>query len=142
MTTSVTAKIHRNFAQLTLLNHQPLRLVERLHVARLFRNNVDPLARRALAEHQDTHAVTLRILAEDENDDVRISVAENPNVPSAAMLKLAFDPSADVRYALAENARMPAWVLGTLCKDENPYVACRAQSTIDRCTGMRSLAIA
>jgi hypothetical protein len=47
-------------------------------------------------------------------------------------MALAHDPDVDVRYCLAENNNMPSPVLSELTRDENPYVASRAQDTLGR----------
>ncbi len=38
----------------------------------------------------------------------------------------------DVRYSIAENHNAPPAVLQLLTQDENPYVGCRAASTLKR----------
>jgi hypothetical protein len=42
------------------------------------------------------------------------------------------DPNLDVRYALAENYNIDEEMLKALAKDENPYVAHRAEKTLSR----------
>ncbi len=56
----------------------------------------------------------------------------NPSGPEVFLQHLALDQSSDVRYALAENAAIPVEVLKVLSRDENPYVAHRADLTLNR----------
>jgi hypothetical protein len=57
-------------------------------------------------------------------------VAENPNTPPEVLERLATDDNVDVRYGVAENPYIPAHILQRLADDDNPYVACRAQKTL------------
>ncbi|HEY9871699.1 MAG TPA: hypothetical protein V6D08_21255 [Candidatus Obscuribacterales bacterium] len=86
--------------------------------------------RRRVAENPRTPVSTLVQLASDPSVDVRLSVAENPNTPPAVLERLAADDNVDVRYGVAENPYIPAHILQRLAEDDNPYVACRAQKTL------------
>lgn len=85
-----------------------------------------------IAEHPDVPEDTLRELAVHPDADVRTAVAENRTCPPDLLLMLAKDENADVRYSLAENHSIPSEVLCALCEDDNPYVAFRAQKTVQR----------
>ena len=71
-------------------------------------------------------------MAADKHPEVRTAVADNPASPVGTLMALAHDPDVDVRYSLAENNNMPSPVLSELTRDENPYVATRAQDTLGR----------
>lgn len=85
-----------------------------------------------VAENAGTPAETLSRLAWDSSPSVRSSVAENANTPVESFWLLAFDDCIDVRYMLAESAHVPEEVLKRLTEDDNPYVALRAQRTVER----------
>ncbi len=93
-----------------------------------------------VAENPCTAAGTLARLAWDQNASVRSSVAENQNTPEESFWLLAFDDSTDVRYMLAESAHVPEEILNRLTEDDNPYVALRAQRTVDRIYSSSALA--
>lgn len=71
-------------------------------------------------------------MAADKHPEVRTAVADNPASPVGILMALAHEPDVDVRYSLAENHNMPSPVLSELTRDENPYVATRAQDTLGR----------
>jgi hypothetical protein len=108
------------------------RVIDGAEVIRISSQDPDPKVRLALSENPGACKAILRILASDENEDVRIGVAENPNVPKSVLARIVRDRSLDVRYALASNAQMPSWVLNILVDDDNPYIACRAETTLRR----------
>jgi len=85
-----------------------------------------------VAENTNTPEKVLCDLALCEFADVRAAVADNKNTPQRALLLLATDKDLDVRYSIAENYNAPQPVLQLLAQDENPYVACRAVSTMKR----------
>jgi len=85
-----------------------------------------------VAENTNTPEDVLCDLALSEFADVRAAVADNINTPARALFLLAMDADSDVRYSIAENHNAPAAVLQLLTQDENPYVACRAASTMRR----------
>lgn len=86
--------------------------------------------RRRVAENPRTPVDVLKQLVFDESADVRLSVAENPNAPVEVIEDLARDENADVRYGVAENPHIPLHILSRLSEDENPYVAFRANRTL------------
>lgn len=88
--------------------------------------------RRHLAENPRTPASFLARLAADEQPEVRLAVVSNPSTPFPSLFLLSKDQSSDVRYGIAEDARAPQWILCSLCFDENPYVASRAETTLAR----------
>lgn len=95
-------------------------------------NSAFPEIRARVAEHVNTPDVVLSRLIRDEDTEVRQSVVYNPRVNNRILFSLTEDESIDVRYALAENAMLPPVVLQVLSHDDNPYVALRAQQTLER----------
>lgn len=79
-------------------------------------------------------------LAKHVSAQVRLAAAENKNIGEDILWQLVKDEDADVRYGLAENHHMPHQILKFLIEDENPYVACRAQQTVERLSEIRSMA--
>jgi hypothetical protein len=88
-----------------------------------------------IAENSSVPARMLEQLATHPDPAIREAVADNVNTPVDTVLLLASDESCDVRYAMAENHNLPISVLSVLIEDENPYVACRARTTLDRIIG-------
>jgi hypothetical protein len=74
----------------------------------------------------------LQQIAEHPDGDLRAIVAENLNAPLEVIERLARDSDVNVRYQLAENHNISVIVLQSLSQDDNPYVACRAQQTLER----------
>jgi len=87
--------------------------------------------RRRVADNPRTPVTSLTQLAHDPSVDVRLSVAENPNTPPNILEQLAADDDVDVRYGVAENPHIPMEFLRRLAEDSNPYVACRAEKTLN-----------
>ena len=85
-----------------------------------------------IAENPRSGAETLRKLAGNESVSVRAAVAENYDAPADVHRQLAQDECVDVRFAVAENANLPPDILEILIRDDNPYVAHRAQTTLTR----------
>ncbi|CAN5152771.1 hypothetical protein BH11CYA1_BH11CYA1_16850 [soil metagenome] len=92
----------------------------------------DPQLLVSLVENISDAPEVLSQMASDKHPDVRTAVADNPSSPEGILMALAHDPDVDVRYSLAENHNMPSPVLTELTRDENPYVATRAQDTLGR----------
>lgn len=95
------------------------------------------LARQALESRIDLasrsdRVQTLRILATDNHSAVRLALLDNPSLPEEIFFLLCEDENADIRYATAEDYRSPFAVLSILITDENPYVAQRAEQTVNR----------
>src|SRR5205814_4078016 len=82
--------------------------------------------------HPRTMRGTLAKLAVNRNPDVRCAVGENANTAKDVLWLLARDEDADVRFSLAENHNINDDILIFLSSDENPYVAARAQRTLQR----------
>ena len=91
---------------------------------------IDTLVR--IATHRNTPRRTLARLAASSHSDVRCAVGENAGTPLEVLRCLARDIDPDVRYSLAENHNLCVEILNMLLGDENPYVAVRAQRTIER----------
>lgn len=72
----------------------------------------------------------LRILALDEDADVRLAVAERGDLSSQLQTILCLDKSPDIRFVIAEDPATAVSILRRLSQDENPYVAHRAQRTL------------
>ena len=85
-----------------------------------------------IAENLRHAPEALSQLAEDEHVEVRIAVADNVYTAVETLQVLTRDPHADVRYAMAENHNIPTSVLTELTQDDNPYVASRAEKTLNR----------
>lgn len=62
----------------------------------------------------------------------RLDLTENNHLTMSMYMVLACDENDDVRYALASNANIPRFVLDRLSEDENVYVACRAEQSLER----------
>ena len=92
-----------------------------------------------VAENENTPQDALCDLALSEFADVRAAVAENENTPPRALFLLAMDNDLDVKYSIAENHKAPPAVLQLLAQDENPYVACRAASTLKQSSDFPNL---
>lgn len=90
-----------------------------------------------VAENPNTPVDVLEDLAHHEHPEVRVALSENPNATARILMVLVEDEHADVRYGLAENHNTPLAVLSRLCEDENPYVADRAQNTLNRLRNSR-----
>lgn len=91
-----------------------------------------------VASNPSTPVRTLVQLACHISPQVRVAVSEHKGTPKEVIWKLSKDEDADVRYELAENHLLPEDVLKKLAEDENPYVASRAQRTLDRIRQERS----
>jgi hypothetical protein len=85
-----------------------------------------------IAEHPHTTPQTLRELACHPAAEVKLAVAENHNCPEDVLAVLSCDENLDVRYILAESYHVPKVILDHLAEDDNPYVAFRAQKTLQR----------
>ncbi|MBX9878760.1 MAG: response regulator [Candidatus Obscuribacterales bacterium] len=98
----------------------------------------DESVRLRVAENKNSPADTLNKLAQDECVEVRVAVAENCSTTAEIMSILSNDECADVRYAVAENPETPQEILINLEEDDNPYVAHRAQQTIQKTEPIRN----
>ena len=85
-----------------------------------------------LAEHPDTSTYALSALAAHDDLAVRTAVADQKNMSCETMMILAKDTSVDLKYAIAENHNIHADVLTMLAEDDSPFVAHRAQQTLER----------
>jgi hypothetical protein len=85
-----------------------------------------------IGENPRAHVTTLIKLSMHAEPQVRAAVAENTNLSLKTVWRLARDEHADVRLRLAESYTVPLAVLRVLSEDENPYVAHRAQQTMQR----------
>ncbi|MBX9671036.1 MAG: hypothetical protein K2X93_25815 [Candidatus Obscuribacterales bacterium] len=91
----------------------------------------DPGVRIRVAENTDVPTDVLELLSIDNAADVRLAVGLNPSTPVDITYMLAYDDDQTVRFGLAEDYHAPLGVLKILSKDDNPYVACRAQKTVE-----------
>lgn len=96
--------------------------------------HADPEIRERVAANPYAPRILLHLLSLDEDENVRLSAAENMHIPSSSRSLLLHDQSPDLRYALAENHTLPLGLISQLAQDENPYVAARAQKTLNRLT--------
>jgi hypothetical protein len=90
---------------------------------------------RRIAENSSLTPSLLEQLAGHHSPYVREAVADNGNTPEDTLWLLARDECVEVRYAMAENHNLLRSILEALSSDENPYVAMRAQATLDRLAG-------
>jgi hypothetical protein len=74
-------------------------------------------------------------LVRPQSLEIRSDLADNKDMPLDCLYVLATDYDPTLRYQIAENHQAPLEVLHFLTEDENPYVACRAQKTINRLLG-------
>jgi hypothetical protein len=94
-------------------------------------NDSRAVVRARVAENTSTPLEILELLSEDKAPDVRVALTLNDGSPIVLLWLLASDPCADVRFALADNPRTPTEILIWLTADDNPYVAWRAEKTIE-----------
>lgn len=87
---------------------------------------------RKIAEDPRSSAALLSQLSDSADPRIRVAVAEHKNTPLKMVLEIAADVDLDVRFAMAENHNMAPSVLAFLATDTNPFVADRAQRTIER----------
>ncbi len=85
-----------------------------------------------MANHPTTSAIVLHRLSQHKDVEVRMAVADHKNTHVITTMQLAWDDNPDLRYAIAENHQIDNGILDILAKDENPYVADRAQKTLSR----------
>jgi len=86
--------------------------------------------RRRVAENPKTPSEILCNLARDLDPEVRIAAAQNNGLPKNYLMEMIEDECDDVRYALAADPLIPIDSLMMLSEDANPYVACRAATTL------------
>lgn len=86
--------------------------------------------RRRIAENPHTPQQILCHLAKDLDPEVRIAAAQNNGLPRSYLMNMIEDECDDVRYALAADPLIPRDSLTRLTEDANPYVACRAATTL------------
>jgi hypothetical protein len=92
----------------------------------------NPTVLEHIATNANTPPAILETLVAHPEPNVRAALAENKSTPFSCLWRLAHDEDADVRFQLAENHNLPKQVLSALAEDDNPYVACRAQKTLER----------
>ena len=92
--------------------------------------SVSESVRRRVAENQSTPKKLLESLSSDLSSEVRAQVAFNSRTSLREKWRLAMDSSPDVRYQIAENPHTDTEILIWLSTDENPYVAQRADQTL------------
>jgi hypothetical protein len=109
-------------------------LPKRFNASVLLGNTSIPCLTR-IAENSSVPASMLEQLAMHNNPCIREAVADNINTPIDSLWLLSLDECCDIRYAMAENHNLPLAILDSLSQDNNPYVAHRAQRTLDRLLG-------
>lgn len=124
-----------------LLHRRSIRNIRRDEMTSLFRNHkmehqMPARLMVAVVNNLGCLPYTLSALSNHRHKDVRIAIAENPATPDSVMTRLAFDEHADVRFSVAESYNTTETVLQFLINDENPYVASRAQTTMDHINGL------
>lgn len=64
----------------------------------------------------------LHIVAQDLDQNVRVSVAKNAHTPLEILVQLSGDASAEVRWSVARNPHTPVEILATLAQDNSDVV--------------------
>lgn len=77
-----------------------------------------PEARMCVAMNKTISDEILRLLARDEDEQLRRGIAQKRKTPADVMMDLARDPSASVRSEIAGNAKAPLEPLRLLADDE------------------------
>jgi hypothetical protein len=95
-----------------------------------FSRDIRARIRIRVAENPATPLAILKKLAEDAHPGVRVGVSENKNTPGWLLNQLASDEDLDVLFDMAENPHLPESVLSKLSEHGNPYVSCKARSTL------------
>lgn len=85
-----------------------------------------------LAQDENTSISLLSELVREANIKVKEALLDNPCLPSFISYDLAKDESPDIRFELASNPYTTGGILRMLVNDENPYVASRAERTLER----------
>jgi hypothetical protein len=85
-----------------------------------------------IAENKNVSSSTLALLARASAADVRIAAGSNSHASLSTIAHLVQDADSNVRFSLAENHNLSKKVLQFLSSDENPYVRCRAETTMAR----------
>lgn len=88
-----------------------------------------------VAGNPSTPIDVLAELSEHYESRVKEAVIDNLNTPREILLNLAVDPDDDIRYYLAENHNLDGEVIQILMRDQNPFVADRAERTWSRIKG-------
>jgi len=91
-----------------------------------------PAMREWVANNKTTPPAVLRILAEDLDPKVRMTVAMVRRAGEDILRSLAADPDSSVRRAVAFNAKAPADVVERLAEDSCDHVAEGARSRLHR----------
>lgn len=106
-------------------------------VLEILSNHASPEVLERVAENPNTPHSVLSQLAVHPEALVRAAVADNARTPVETLWMLARDESADVRYQVAENCTLPRPIIELLTADDNPYVAFRAQITLERISAVK-----
>ncbi|MBS1957642.1 MAG: hypothetical protein JST89_25870 [Cyanobacteria bacterium SZAS-4] len=77
-------------------------------------------------------AFILRQLLQCCDTEMLIDIVDNPKTCQKILEGLSKIQNLDVRFAMAENHNLDFNILSNLADDENPYVAMRAQQTVER----------
>ena len=84
-------------------------------------NPVLSIDKEELAKNPNTPAETLKVLATDREEQVRIFVAANPNTPVATLKVLATDTEWFVRCGVIFNPSTPVEILQLVATDKDSY---------------------
>lgn len=95
-------------------------------------NSLDERIQQKLAESEFATPRTLSTLAFSYCPKVRQTVAGNVRTPVVTLFQLARDADADVRFQLAEGLHVPRCILEILTEDDDAWVACRAEQTLNQ----------
>jgi len=95
----------------------------------------NPIIRQRVAENVYIPGYVQRLLVNDEDTNVRITLTTNRSVLVEIWKQLAEDESELVRFSLARNKDMPVPLLFNLARDKQTNVAGQAQQTIEEIFG-------
>jgi hypothetical protein len=93
-----------------------------------------PEMRAWVAHNKTVPQSILRLLADDQDDDVRFTVAMKRKAEPAILDKLSRDPCEGVRERVAYNRKAPLWILERLTNDPVDRIAEAARSQIEERT--------
>ncbi len=95
----------------------------------------DPIIRKRVAENLHIPIYVQRLLASDQDVDVRLALTANPSTLVEIWQELVDDESELVRLSLAGNKNMPVPLLINLARDQEKNIAGQAQQTIEEIFG-------
>jgi len=95
----------------------------------------DPIIRKRVAENVHIPIYVQRLLACDQDTNVRLALTANPSTLVEIWQALVRDESEVVRLSLARNKKMPVPMLINLARDQEQNVAGQAKITLEEIFG-------